>query len=396
MRPSGTAGAERTAELLHDELVAGGYLLPEWEGPWRAVDREHFVPERVWVPDPDGYRRLDRADDPARWRSLVHTDTALVTQVEGGASEPEFSRHPTSSASMPRMVARLMAALGTADGNTVLEIGTGVGIGAALLGERLGDDRVTSVEVDPRIGARVADVLARSGRHPHLGVGDGTAGWPERAPYDRLLSTFAVHRVPWAWVDQTRPGGRIVTPWASAFYNGVLLALDVGEDAEGKFAAGRVIGDAAFMWERGLSTEPPELPAHTASATVQRTTRLDPWQLAGDRDAAFAVGLLVPGITGHVTRPYGGGAETPLDNFTLTLTDPGSGSWAAIEHVVDAEEFTARAAGPRDIVTDVEQAVAWWTANGRPTRTRYGLTVRGDAQTAWLDTPDNSVPVITF
>ena len=47
-------------------------------------------------------------------------------------------------------------------------------------------------------------------------TGDGAHGYPPRAPYDRVLATAAVQRVPYAWVAQTRPGGRVVTPWETA------------------------------------------------------------------------------------------------------------------------------------------------------------------------------------
>ncbi|MFD1831242.1 protein-L-isoaspartate O-methyltransferase [Streptomyces desertarenae] len=47
---------------------------------------------------------------------------------------------------------------------------------------------------------------------PSTRAGDGAAGWSGGAPYDRVIATYAVEEVPWAWVEQTRPGGRIVAP----------------------------------------------------------------------------------------------------------------------------------------------------------------------------------------
>jgi hypothetical protein len=60
-----------------------------------------------------------------------------------------------------------------------------------------------------------------------------------------VLSTATCHRVPQAWIEQTRPGGRIVTPWASSYHNGALLHLDVSNDGT---ASGRFGGNVSVMW----------------------------------------------------------------------------------------------------------------------------------------------------
>lgn len=396
-------GTERQpdAERLAAELIAGGHLAPEWIEPWRTVDRAEFVPSRVWVASPEGYRRFDRDDDPARWRALVYSDTVLVTQVEGGTAEPDVSSWPTSSAMMPRMVAGMMAALDVADGHHVLEIGTGVGIGAALLSARLGDAAVTSIEVDPRVAAGAARSLDRAGLHPFLVVGDGMAGVPERAPYDRVLSTCSVRTVPWAWIAQTRPGGRVLTPWGTGLYNGVLLDLEVAEVAEvaavsedeagaegagERYATGRVVGDAAFMWERGQGAAPDFMDTVRGTGT-STTTALDARLLSGSRDAAFAVGLLVPGVRSHITRTAEAAGAAALDAITLWLVDTDTRSWARVEHAPGRTGFAAERAGPRDILTEAETALDWWRKAGGPARSRFGVTVRQSGQTEWLDTP---------
>ncbi|WTW93791.1 protein-L-isoaspartate(D-aspartate) O-methyltransferase [Streptomycetaceae bacterium NBC_01309] len=386
---------EPNAERLAAELAAAGHLTPDWAEAWRAVDRADFVPARVWVSDPEGYRRFDRDDDPDRWRALVYSDTVLVTQVEGGTAEPEVSSWPTSSAMMPRMVAGMMAALDVADGHHVLEIGTGVGIGAALLSARLGDAAVTSIEVDPNVAAGARRSLDRAGRHPYLAVGDGMAGVPERAPFDRVLSTCSVRTVPWPWIAQTRPGGRVLTPWGTGLYNGVLLDLEVAEDARGRYATGRVVGDAAFMWERGQGTAPDLAVGSVGAADDTGTpasTTLDARVLSGSRDAAFAVGLLLPGVRSHVHRTAGPHSAAALDALTLWLADPDSRSWARVEYVPGQSEFAAERFGPRDVLGEAEAALHWWHKAGSPARSRLGVTVRESGQVEWLDTPNAPTP----
>lgn len=379
-----------SAAGLAAELSAAGYLTRDWEQAWSRVDREMFVPDRVWVPEPGGYRRLDRAEEPGRWRSLVHTDVHLVTQVAEGA-EAAFALHPTSSASMPRMVAGMLAHLDVREGHRVLEIGTGAGITAALLSERLGDASVVSVELDPVVATQARSALARAGYHPTLVVGDGTAGVAGEAPYDRVLSTCAVRTVPIAWLEQTRPGGRIVTPFGTAFHNGVLLALEVTASAEDgrPVACGPVVGDAAFMWERGQGLTPSVMAAvHDEDQAVDATVRWDPQLVLDDLDAAFAVGLLVPGMRRTVGTP-----ESPATagEFTLWLVDEDSGSWACVDYTPGRDVFDAARHGPRDLLSATEQALAWWVAAGRPARTRFGLTADTDGQRAWLDLPNRTI-----
>ncbi|MYS86663.1 methyltransferase domain-containing protein [Embleya scabrispora] len=389
---SGSPATVPDAAALAAELAAAGRLAPDWADAWARVDRAAFVPDRVRVPAPDGYHRLDRADDPARWHALVHTDTALITQVEDGTHAPEFSLRPTSSASMPRMVAAMLAHLDVREGHRVLEIGTGVGITAALLATRLGDDAVVSIELDPRVAADARGALHRAGHHPHLLIGDGTCGSVEHAPYDRVLSTFSVHTIPPAWVAQSRPGGRIVTPWGSALYNGVLLALDIDTDTTGPRACGRVVGDAAFMWERGQGVRGGVMDTvRDQDPGTPGTTTLDARLLVDDRDATFCTGLFAPGVRRSIGRPPDatreGGGE-----FTLWLVDAQSRSWACVDHTPGGTVFESAVHGPRPILAEVEAALAWWGAHGRPERTRFGLTATASGQTAWLDDPSNPLP----
>ncbi len=62
---------------------------------------------------------------------------------------------------------------------------------------------------------------------------DGALGHPPGAPYDRIIATAAVHRIPYSWVEQTRPGGRVLLPWANS-YTGALVALTVNLNATHK------------------------------------------------------------------------------------------------------------------------------------------------------------------
>lgn len=351
-----------------------------WREAFYTVPRHLFVPDAVWRGTTDGLIPLVREEDPEAWLDLVYSDTAITTQADDGQTAPgEVGRHSSSSSSMPSVVAMMLHRLAVAPGMRVLEIGTGTGWNAALLAARLGDDHVTTVEVDPQVADRARKALADAGFCPDVVTGDGAYGHAPGAPYDRVLATCAVYRVPYAWVEQTRPNGRIVTPWASDYHNGVLLALDVAGDGT---ASGRFGGNVAFMRmrdqraDRGIGDE-------TGKTVAVSTTTLDVYDVVGDFDGSFAVGLLMPG-THCVLDEHG------EQRHTLRLHHPASGSWATVA-VEPADAFVVRQHGPHRLWDEVTSAHEWWTRTGRPDHTRFGLTVTRDAQWVWLDSPRNLV-----
>ena len=93
----------------------------------------------------------------------------------------------------------------------VLEIGTGSGYQAAVLSMLVKD--VYSVEIVPELAARSAEALKNLGYgNVHVRHGDGYKGWPEFAPFDRIILTAAPPEVPQALINQLRSGGKLVAP----------------------------------------------------------------------------------------------------------------------------------------------------------------------------------------
>lgn len=137
-----------------------------------------------------------------------------------------------------------------AAGETVLEIGTGAGWNAGLLAHRLGGGRVVTIEVDPILAAATNGRLDALDLRPRVVVGDGEQGWAQGGPYGRILCTCSVTRVPDTWPRQTAPGGRIVTPWATAWAAYGTLRLDVDGDGDGGARGCRWAGPGAGPWSR--------------------------------------------------------------------------------------------------------------------------------------------------
>ena len=116
--------------------------------------------------------------------------------------------------SQPYIVAYMTEVLGVASQHTVLEIGTGSGYQAAVLGELARD--VYTIEIVPELAQRAKETLESLGyRNVHVRSGDGYAGWPEDAPFDRIMVTAAPESVPQPLVDQLATGGRLVLPVGS-------------------------------------------------------------------------------------------------------------------------------------------------------------------------------------
>jgi hypothetical protein len=109
--------------------------------------------------------------------------------------------------------------LGLADGHQVLEIGTGTGYSSALMCHRLGEDNVTTVEVDPEVAERADLALESAGFSTWTVTGDGLLGHPRRAPYDRVIATCAVRRIPYTWIRHP-PGPDPDTPRVIERWNG--------------------------------------------------------------------------------------------------------------------------------------------------------------------------------
>jgi protein-L-isoaspartate(D-aspartate) O-methyltransferase len=113
--------------------------------------------------------------------------------------------------SQPYIVAFMTQALELQGTERVLEIGTGSGYQAAVLAEIVTE--VYTIEILPQLHEQAAALLAKLGfRNIHLRTGDGYMGWPEHAPFDRIIVTAAPEYVPQPLIDQLKEGGRLIVP----------------------------------------------------------------------------------------------------------------------------------------------------------------------------------------
>jgi len=152
--------------------------------------------------------------------------------------------------SQPYIVALMTELLELKGEERVLEIGTGSGYQAAILAELAGE--VYTIEIIEALAKRAESALKAQGyENINVKSGDGFLGWPEVAPFDRIVVTCAPEEVPQPLKEQLAEGGRIVIPVGPQFPCQMLKVL---EKREGRIKEKSVI-PVRFVPMRGLSEE---------------------------------------------------------------------------------------------------------------------------------------------
>lgn len=370
-----TSALEQRRDLANRLVTAGAVRSPWLRHAFEETPRERFVPQ-FYRSESDQQVLVDGTDPQQReqWLRGIYTDEVLTVQLTPAPDLASGAGAPTSSSSMPTVMAGMLEALDLQPGHRVLEIGTGTGYNAALLASRLGADNVTTIEVDAGLAAQARQALRAAGYDLTVVTGDGALGYPPRAPYDRIIATAAVQRVPYPWVAQTRPGGRVITPWGNAYHNGALLSLAVSDDGT---AVGRVVGDTAFMWLRGQRVPRARFDdARCAdAAAVISYTDLHPYPVVGQYDASLAISLRV-GDCANVYCPVDGCPE----EYRVAFVDPSSDSWATVHYRPGVAGYQVHQAGPRRLWDEVSAAHRWWLDAGSPAADQWRITVTPQAQ----------------
>jgi protein-L-isoaspartate O-methyltransferase len=365
-----------------------------WQALLREVPRDAFIPDTIWLDDDSGSGlvAVSKHRDPAAWETAVAANAPVVTQIDLGAIRPDGAGGvPSSSCSQPSIVADMLDALDIREGMRVLEIGTGTGWNAALLARRVGPaGQVTTIEIDAHLAHTARQATAAAGYHPLVITGDGTAGYSDGAPYDRLICTASVRDVvPRAWLDQLAAGGRLVTPWGTDYANGALLTLDLDHSG---VATGRFSSDLAFMrlrdQRRALhSWEPAEDAIAAAELTTTECRGSDLDRMLNPAKGKLVIGARLANVALQVEWDKRG-----KGHHVLELDDAATHSFARLDaDLTSPAPFTVRQLGPRRLWDEAEATYDWWYETGAPGPERLGTTITPSHQTIWLDNPTTIV-----
>ena len=374
---------ERNSALIEAIIADGTLTDAALVDAFRSVPRHLFIPEHGALAANGS--ALDASGNPDRWLAAVYADDAIVTRVEGPevAARHGDGRGPaTSCSSAPTVLARMLELAGLANGQRVLEVGTGTGWNTALLAHRLGDGAVTSLEIDERLLGAARGALHDAGLSPDTRLADGYGGYAEAAPFDRIVSACGVRRVPGAWLEQLTDDGLVVCPWGLLESAGVLMRLERTETVAGTSGAravGRFHGGVGFVPLRTPYTSP--RPARDAGQQPDeyRLTQVDPVAPMLAFASAFAVSVMVPDW--RMRRRWIGTGSG------MWLCDVRGDSWVRVYPY--GTSWMIEQGGPRSIWDEVEEALATWSDLGKPGPDRFGLVVGADGgQRVWLDTPD--------
>ncbi|MBK6686163.1 MAG: protein-L-isoaspartate(D-aspartate) O-methyltransferase [Deltaproteobacteria bacterium] len=164
--------------MVATQLANRGVVAPAVLSVMRAVPRHLFVPPDLW--------------------SEAYADRPLPIGYD-------------QTISQPYVVAIMTELLQLRPSDRVLEIGTGSGYQAAVLSRLVA--QVYSMEIVAPLAERAASTLSLLGcANVTVRAGDGFEGWPEAAPFDRIILTAAPTQVPEPLLQQLKPGGRLVAP----------------------------------------------------------------------------------------------------------------------------------------------------------------------------------------
>ncbi|RKZ08263.1 protein-L-isoaspartate O-methyltransferase [bacterium] len=174
----GESWKSRRHTMVTEQLIARGISDERVLDAMRTVRRHEFIPE--------DYRDFSYDDSPV---PIGHGQTI----------------------SQPYIVALMTELLGLQPHHRLFELGTGSGYQAAVASLLV--EEVYTIEILTPLAQRARTVLGALGYdNVHVRAGDGWAGWPEAAPFDRIILTAAATDLPQSLLDQLKPGGRLIMP----------------------------------------------------------------------------------------------------------------------------------------------------------------------------------------
>lgn len=217
-----------SAALFSQEMAQRVPLHPAFSE--RVAEREQMVKEGIAdyphhpVKDPSVLKAMRRVPRhmfvPKEFQDQAYRNSPLLIGYN-------------QTISQPFIVAHMSELLELDPEHRVLEIGTGSGYQAAVLAELC--EHVYTIEIVAPLGKQAGKLLKELGYgQVYVRIGNGYAGWPEEAPFDRIIVTCAPEQIPKALLDQLAPGGRMIIPVGGQFETQYMV--EVSKNQKGKIS----------------------------------------------------------------------------------------------------------------------------------------------------------------
>jgi protein-L-isoaspartate(D-aspartate) O-methyltransferase len=173
-------------DLVNRLMLEGSIVTAHVEAAMRSIPRETFA---SWISVKEAYKN----------RAITN---------------PATLGNDISTISQPSAVARFLEGFDLKPGMNILEIGAGTGYQAALISHIIGDSgKVTTIDIaEPLIDKARQNLSSLGISNVDVILGDGVLGFPEAAPYDRIVATVGLREIPLVWIPQLKDDGHIVVP----------------------------------------------------------------------------------------------------------------------------------------------------------------------------------------
>lgn len=370
--------ADTLRQALVDQLKTMGVIKSAAvEAAFRSVPRHLFVPDVA----------LETA----------YSDAAIPTKMQDDVA--------ISSSSQPAIMAVMLEQLALEPGQRVLEIGAGTGYNAALMRHIVGErGSVITLDIDQDIVEGARQHLVAAGIHDvQVITADGNPGWPDAAPYDRIILTVGAWDIRPEWRDQLKANGRLVLPLG---INPMTFGAAISFVPENDHLASLSAASAGFMPLRGptatlrqaehvelrpgldlyfqqgnlveaenvfalLNSPFTDLPTSVTRLGWEQVWWLSTWlQLHDERTCSvMASGEwlerdVVPAITGAVERRYSVGLTDGVQ-LALLMRDPGVPASDA-DTATEIRFFVRRYGASDNLAGQLINHLTAWQAANRP------------------------------
>ena len=350
----------RFVEMIEQEL--GHILSPRLRNAFLSVSRANFVPFYYVQEQPGIWKEY-------RTTEVVYQNRALVTKVNE-------KKHPSSSSSMPSIMAAMLEALDVPFGSRILEIGTGTGYNAALLAEVVGPGgKVVSIDIDDAL-VELASIRLREAGYSWVQVdaANGLEGYASAQPYDRIIVTGGYPSIPHPWNAQLVIEGVLVGNLLCSLATPLFRLV---KNADGAMKGTCLTTPAFFMsLHSDLSPSLPQMnftQFEVLPRIEQAQTTIDVVNMLYDPSFGLFLENALPGVERHL-RYLGGPSKNVgicfLWKDTLLTFSP-----LNQEEGITSVQWAIEVRGQEPLWSMIQSSFERWMSQGKPAVDQYVLDV---------------------